>query len=106
MSLNRRQVDRAGHVGHVALGVEDLEDAAGRGAGLRHLRDDEPELAHGEEDVDQVQAELLPLAEGERAGDDLPAAEVEHGDLAQVGDEEDDGEEERERARDVNALCH
>ena len=53
---------------------------------LAHLRDDEAGLAEREEDVDQVEAELLPLADGQRAGDDLVAAKVEHGRLAQLGD--------------------
>ena len=76
-ALDRRQGHRARLVVDLALGVEDLEDAVRRRRRLRHLRDDQAELAEREEDVDQVEAELLPLAEGERAVDDLPAAEVE-----------------------------
>src|SRR6266542_1983086 len=79
---------------------------AGASAGLCHLGDDEAELAQRKEDVDQVEAELLPLAQRQRAADDLAPAEVEHGGLAQPGDEEDSREEEGERARDVELMRH
>ena len=105
-ALHRRQGHRVRLVGHVVLGVQDFEDALRRGRGLRHLRDDEAELAEREEDVHQVEAELLPFAEGQRAVDDLPAAEVEDGRLAQVGDQEDHREEEGEDARDLDLLLH
>ena len=90
--------------GDLVLRVEDLEDALRRRASLRHQVDDEAELAHREEHVRQVQAELLPLAEGQRAADDLPSAEVQDRRLAEVGDQEDDREQERERAADFQLL--
>ena len=86
--------------------VENLVDAVGAGRGLAHLRDDEAELAKREEDVDQIEAELLPLADRQRAGDDLVAAKVEHGGLAQVGDQEDHREEKAEDARHGDLLLH
>ncbi len=100
------QLDSAGFIAHVALRVQDLEDAGRRGGGLSHLGDDEAEHGDRQEEVDQVQAELLPLAQGQRAEDDLPPAEVEHGGLAQVGDQEDQREEEGEQARDADLLVH
>ena len=64
-----------------------------------------PSWPNGKKDVDQVQAELLPLAQGQRAVDDLPAAEVEHGGLAQVGDQEDDREQEARRCAPPAICC-
>ena len=52
----------------------------------------------------QVQAELLPFAQGERAIDDLESAEVEHRGLTKIGDQEDHREQERKDARDFQLL--
>ena len=97
-------MDRLGGVFDIVLGVEDLEDAAGAGGGLGHQRDDKSELAQGQEQEGQVEAELLPLAEGEGAADDLSPAEVEDGGLAQVGDQEHERKQEREQSADVDPL--
>ena len=52
----------------------------------RPLRD--YELREREENVNKIEAKLLPFPERERATDDLLAAEVEHCGLAEIGDEE------------------
>ena len=57
----------------LVLSVEDLEDSSCRRRSLRHLRDDDAQLRQRKEDEDQVQAELLVLAQRQRAVDDLPA---------------------------------
>ena len=102
----RRQWDGAGLVGHLVVSVEDLIDAIGAGCGLTHLRDDESELAEGEENQDEVKAELLPFADGQGAVYDLLAAKVEHGRLPEVGDQEDHWEEEAENALHLDLLAH
>ena len=63
-----------------------------------------PSWAQGQEQEGQVEAELLPLAEGEGAADDLSPAEVEDGGLAQVGDQEHERKQEREQSADVDPL--
>ena len=54
-ALHLRHRLRAGFVGDLVLGVKDFEDALGAGAGLAHLGDDKSELAHREEDVDEIE---------------------------------------------------
>ena len=93
-------------VGHIAVRIQDFENALGGGGGLSELGDDEAELGDGEEQVHQVQAELLPLAQGERAGDDLAPTGVQDGGLTQVGDQEDQREEEGKQACDGDLLGH
>ena len=78
----------------------------GAGAGLAHLADNETQLANGEKDIDQVEAEFLPFTEGERAVDQLATAEIKHGGLAQIGDQEDEGEQEAENTSDPDLLIH
>ena len=85
-------------------GVENLEDPLGGGGRLRHQVDDEAELTHRQEHVGQVEAELLPFADGERPSDDLPATEVQHRGLPEIGDQEHDGKQERERPRHLQLL--
>ena len=58
----------------------------------------------GEEQVHQVHAELLPLAQGERASDDLLPAEIERRRLSDIRHQEGDREEEREQAGDFELL--
>jgi hypothetical protein len=101
---HRRQGDGVRLVHHIALGVEDLEHARGRRAGLADLGDDDAQLGDGQEQIDQIQAELLPLAERERAFDDLPAAEVGGRGLAEVGDHEDHRKQEGEQSRHPDLL--
>ena len=98
--------DRIRLVHDVALGVQDFKDAVGRGGGLSHLGDDEAEQRDREEQVHQVERELLPFAERQRAGDDLLAAHVQDRGLSEVGDQEDQREQEREQARDRDGLVH
>ena len=65
-----------------------------------------PSWPSGKKTYSQVQAELLPFAERQRAVDDLPPAEVEDRRLPQVGDQEDEREEEGEGARHLDLLVH
>src|SRR5262249_11504668 len=88
------ELERVRLVGDVGLGIQDLEDALHRRRRLRHQVNNEAELAHRQEQVREVQAELLPFADGQRPGDDLSAAEIQDRRLAQIGDQEDHREQE------------
>ena len=89
---------------HIVVGVEDLKDARGAGRRLGHQGDDEPQLPHGDKDERQIEAELLPFANGERAVDDGATTEVEDGGLPQVGNQENQRKEEGKHAADMDAL--
>ncbi len=103
-ALDGRQRQRAGFFDNIALGIKDLENPPSRGRGLRHQRDDKAQLAEREEHIDQVQAELLVFAEVERAAQHLPGAEIEHRRLAELRDQEDQREQEREHPADHARL--
>src|SRR5690606_3253877 len=71
VSLNGWQIDGIRLIGHVAFGVENLEDTGCRCARLRHQRNDEAKLSKREEHVEGIEAERLIVTDGERAADDL-----------------------------------
>ena len=63
-------------------------------------------MGDGEEQVHQVHAKFLPLAQGERSADDLLAARIQDGGLTKVGDQEGEREENGEQAADRDLLAH
>ena len=82
----------AGLVGHLHLGVEQLEDALGGGPRPGDLRRDEAQRHDRHEQEAQVAVERHQLPQSQRVAEDERPAHAHHHERAQVGEEAHQGE--------------
>jgi hypothetical protein len=86
LALSRNEVRRIGALGHEGIGVDEIEDALGAGAGLLRHRHHSREEPHRSQQLDEIGGEREEGADADLALDRQPAAEREHAHLPECWD--------------------